>query len=58
MGVVECVKHDLMQPFNVLFEREGLYTQAKIILTYNILKQCIVLYLGDYQKEQVILGFV
>ncbi|CAL1542583.1 unnamed protein product [Lymnaea stagnalis] len=25
MGVVECVKHDLMQPFNVIFEREGEY---------------------------------
>jgi len=23
MGVVECVKHDLMQPFNVLYERDG-----------------------------------
>ncbi|PVD35986.1 hypothetical protein C0Q70_02956 [Pomacea canaliculata] len=23
MGVVECVKHDLMQPFTVLYEREG-----------------------------------
>ena len=23
MGVVECVKHELMQPFGVLFEREG-----------------------------------
>ena len=23
MGVVECVKHDLVQPFNVLYEREG-----------------------------------
>ncbi|KAL4228794.1 Proliferation-associated protein 2G4 [Mactra antiquata] len=23
MGVVECVKHDLVQPFNVLFEKQG-----------------------------------
>ena len=23
MGVVECVKHDLVLPFNVLYEREG-----------------------------------
>ena len=23
MGVVECVKHDLMQPFAVLYERDG-----------------------------------
>lgn len=23
MGVVECVKHDLVEPFNVLYEREG-----------------------------------
>ena len=23
MGVVECVKHDLMQPFQVLYERDG-----------------------------------
>ncbi|XP_046581012.1 proliferation-associated protein 2G4-like [Haliotis rubra] len=23
MGIVECVKHDLMQPFSVLYEREG-----------------------------------
>ena len=23
MGVVECVKHELMQPFNVLYERDG-----------------------------------
>jgi curved DNA binding protein len=23
MGVVECVKHDLIQPFNVLYEKEG-----------------------------------
>ena len=25
MGVVECVKHELVEPFNVLFEREGEY---------------------------------
>lgn len=25
MGVVECVKHDLMQPFAVLYERDGEY---------------------------------
>lgn len=25
MGVVECVKHELMQPYNVLYEREGDY---------------------------------
>lgn len=23
MGVVECVKHDLVQPFNVLYEKPG-----------------------------------
>merc|ERR1711976_83464 len=23
MGVVECVKHDLVEPFNVLWEKEG-----------------------------------
>ena len=23
MGVVECVKHELVEPFNVLWEREG-----------------------------------
>ena len=23
MGVLECVKHDLMQPFAVLYERDG-----------------------------------
>ena len=23
MGVVECVKHDLLEPFTVLWEREG-----------------------------------
>lgn len=25
MGVVECVKHELMQPYNVLYEKEGEY---------------------------------
>lgn len=24
MGVLECVKHELMQPFNVIYEREGM----------------------------------
>ena len=23
MGVVECVKHSLLEPFNVLWEKEG-----------------------------------
>ena len=23
LGVVECAKHDLMQPFNVLYEKNG-----------------------------------
>lgn len=23
MGVVECVKHDLVEPFNVLWDKEG-----------------------------------
>ena len=23
MGVVECAKHELLQPFNVLYEKEG-----------------------------------
>ena len=27
MGVVECVKHDLMQPFNVLYERDGKFVK-------------------------------
>ena len=25
MGIVECVKHSLIEPFNVLYEREGSY---------------------------------
>lgn len=25
MGVVECAKHELLQPFNVLYEKEGKY---------------------------------
>jgi len=24
MGIVECVKHSLIEPFNVLYEREGI----------------------------------
>ena len=24
MGVVECAKHELVEPFNVLWEREGM----------------------------------
>lgn len=33
MGVVECVKHDLVEPFNVLWEREGeLVAQFKFTL--------------------------
>ncbi|KAK7497503.1 hypothetical protein BaRGS_00011143 [Batillaria attramentaria] len=38
MGVVECVKHDLMQPFHVLFEREGEFVaqfKATVILMPN-----------------------
>lgn len=30
MGVVECVKHELMQPFTVLYERD-----SKISLMYG-----------------------
>ena len=25
MGVVECAKHDLVQPFSVLYEKTGMY---------------------------------
>lgn len=25
MGVLECVKHDLVEPFNVLYERDGTF---------------------------------
>lgn len=38
MGVVECVKHDLMAPFNVLYEREGEFVaqfKATVILMPN-----------------------
>ncbi|KAH9490552.1 Proliferation-associated protein 2G4 [Bulinus truncatus] len=42
MGVVECVKHDLMQPFNVLYEREGefvaQYKQTVILMPNGPLK--------------------
>merc|ERR1711879_140695 len=41
MGVVECVKHDLMQPFNVLFEREGefvaQYKQTVLLMPNGVL---------------------
>ena len=29
MGVVECVKHELLDPFAVLWEREGKFSQQK-----------------------------
>ncbi|KAK7092938.1 proliferation-associated protein 2G4-like [Littorina saxatilis] len=38
MGVVECVKHELMQPFGVLYEREGEFVaqfKATVILMPN-----------------------
>ncbi|XP_076437293.1 proliferation-associated protein 2G4-like [Babylonia areolata] len=38
MGVLECVKHDLMQPFGVLYEREGEFVaqfKATVILMPN-----------------------
>lgn len=38
MGVVECVKHELMQPFGVLFEREGEFVaqfKSTVILMPN-----------------------
>ncbi|KAI8767245.1 proliferation-associated protein 2G4 [Biomphalaria glabrata] len=42
MGVLECVKHDLMQPFNVLYEREGefvaQYKQTVILMPNGPLK--------------------
>ncbi|GFS04234.1 proliferation-associated protein 2G4-like [Elysia marginata] len=42
MGVVECVKHDLVQPFNVLYEREGeivaQYKQTVILMPNGPLK--------------------
>ncbi|XP_035824972.1 proliferation-associated protein 2G4 [Aplysia californica] len=42
MGVVECVKHGLMQPFNVLFERDGefvaQYKQTVILMPNGPLK--------------------
>ncbi|BFZ22640.1 hypothetical protein BsWGS_25679 [Bradybaena similaris] len=42
MGVLECVKHDLMQPFSVLYEREGefvaQYKQTVILMPNGPLK--------------------
>ncbi|RUS90055.1 hypothetical protein EGW08_002168 [Elysia chlorotica] len=42
LGVVECVKHDLVQPFNVLYEREGefvaQYKQTVILMPNGLLK--------------------
>ncbi|XP_059143050.1 proliferation-associated protein 2G4-like [Physella acuta] len=42
MGVLECVKHDLIQPFNVLYEREGefvaQYKQTIILMPNGPLK--------------------
>jgi len=42
MGVVECVKHDLMQPFNVLYERDGEFVaqfkQTVILMPNGLLK--------------------
>ena len=32
MGVVECVKHELMQPFAVLYERDGEYSFNNFIV--------------------------
>ena len=30
MGVVECVKHDLVEGFNVLWEREGMHHASRL----------------------------
>ena len=35
MGVVECVKHDLVEPFTVLWEREGRHTQTTFCNTFE-----------------------
>ena len=28
MGVVECLNHNLVEPFNVLYEKEGQYQRS------------------------------
>lgn len=40
MGVVECVKHELMQPYNVLYEKEGMIYKFSYIasnINYSVL---------------------
>jgi len=33
MGIVECVKHSLIEPFSVLYEREGI---PVLVLVFSI----------------------
>jgi hypothetical protein len=32
MGIVECVKHALIEPFTVLYDREGMYEIVLFLL--------------------------
>ncbi|CAG5129888.1 unnamed protein product [Candidula unifasciata] len=61
MGVLECVKQDLMQPFSVLYEREGelvaQYKQTVILMPNGPLKIKGLpleeeLYKSEYSKEK------
>ena len=35
MGVVECVKHQLLEPFNVLWEKEGQLRKCSLFLSIH-----------------------
>lgn len=34
LGVVECVKHDLVEPYNVLYEKEGIFLSFCVHLIF------------------------
>jgi len=39
MGIVECVKHSLIEPFTVLYEREGIFGYWLLAIASFHLKQ-------------------
>ena len=52
MGVIECVKHELMQPFGVLYERDSKFT-VKPVLNGHSQKDRKLVFKTNYRLMQV-----
>ena len=47
MGLVECLKHGLVEPFSVFWEKEGQLSIIIKILCYYICLPCIIIIIND-----------